>query len=176
MRSTPSAPDESCKGHRQPHGLRRVQSASRRAQPRSMSARDREYRTSAIRPSEWYGGRVLMSQPHHALLFIMTALRWQCLLQTTLLAALAAAESCLKVTALELMDRASTIRLYDHYGHVSAAVCYQNALHHTRARRHGRRTARPCSHPCAMSPGGGKVMGRTRSEGARPVCRRGYVL
>ena len=27
------------------------------------------------------------------------------------------------------MDRASTIRFYDHYGHVSAAVCYQNTLH-----------------------------------------------
>ena len=38
-----------------------------------------------------------MSQPHHALLFIMTALPWQCLLQTSLLAAVAAAESCLKV-------------------------------------------------------------------------------
>ena len=36
-----------------------------------------------------------MSQPHHALLFIMTALPWQCLLQTSLLAAVAAAESCL---------------------------------------------------------------------------------
>ena len=40
---------------------------------------------------------VLMSKPHHALLFIMTALPWQCLLQTSLLAAVAAAESCLKV-------------------------------------------------------------------------------
>ena len=38
-----------------------------------------------------------MSQPHHALFFIMTALPWQCLLQTSLLAAVAAAESCLKV-------------------------------------------------------------------------------
>ena len=27
------------------------------------------------------------------------------------------------------MDRASTIRFYDHYGHVRAAVCYQNTLH-----------------------------------------------
>ena len=27
------------------------------------------------------------------------------------------------------MDRASTIRFYDHYGHASAAVCYQNTLH-----------------------------------------------
>ena len=40
-----------------------------------------------------------MSQPHHALLFIMTALPWQCLLQTSLLAAVAAEESCLKVKA-----------------------------------------------------------------------------
>ena len=31
------------------------------------------------------------------------------------------------------MDRASTIRFYDHYGHVSAAVCYQNTQN-TRAR------------------------------------------
>ena len=31
-----------------------------------------------------------MSQPHHALLFIMTALPWQCLLQTSLLAMVAA--------------------------------------------------------------------------------------
>ena len=61
------------------------------------SVRARGYRTSALRPSEWYQGRVLMSQPHHALLFIMTALPWQCLLQTSLLAAVAAAESCLKV-------------------------------------------------------------------------------
>ena len=37
-----------------------------------------------------------MSQPHHALLFIMTALPWQCLLQTSLLAAVAAAEPCLR--------------------------------------------------------------------------------
>ena len=69
-----------------------------------------------------------MSQPHHALLFIMTALPWQCLLQTSLLAAVAAAESCLKVRG-DVMDRASTIRFYDHYGHISAAVCYQNTLH-----------------------------------------------
>ena len=27
------------------------------------------------------------------------------------------------------MDRASTIRFYDHYDHVSAAVCYQTTLH-----------------------------------------------
>ena len=27
------------------------------------------------------------------------------------------------------MDRASTTRFYDHYGHVSAAVCYHNTLH-----------------------------------------------
>ena len=27
------------------------------------------------------------------------------------------------------MDRASTIRFYDPYGHASAAVCYQNTLH-----------------------------------------------
>ena len=27
------------------------------------------------------------------------------------------------------MDRASTIRFYDHFGHASAAVCYQNTLH-----------------------------------------------
>ena len=44
-----------------------------------------------------------MSQPHHALLFIMTALPWQGLLQTSLLAAVPVAaagtqtESCLKV-------------------------------------------------------------------------------
>ena len=68
-----------------------------------------------------------MSQPHQALLFIMTALPWQCLLQTSLLATVAAAESCLKVRGDG--PRASTIRFYDHYGHVSAAVCYQNTLH-----------------------------------------------
>ena len=49
------------------------------------------------------------SQPHHALLFIMTALPWQCLLQMSLLAAAAAAESCLKV-------RGDGPRVYHWYG------------------------------------------------------------
>ena len=89
-----------------------------------------------------------MSQPHHALLFIMTALPWQCLLQTSLLAAVAAAESCLKV-------RGDGPRFYHsflwiHYGHVSAAVCCQNTQY-TRARATDGSTML-----APMSPGGGK--------------------
>ena len=49
------------------------------------------------------------------------------------------------------MDRASTIRFYDHYGHVSAAVCYQNTLYLHRARATDGSTML-----APMSPGGGK--------------------
>ena len=79
-----------------------------------------------------------MSQPHHALSFIMTALPWQCLLQTSLLAAVAAAESCLKVRGdgPRVYQVPFRIRFYDNYGHVSAAVCYQNTLHARTGDRH----------------------------------------
>ena len=53
------------------------------------------------------------------------------------------------------MDRASTIRFYDHYGHASAAVCYQNTLH---ARTGDGRL----DHALApMSPGAGESLGLT---------------
>ena len=57
-----------------------------------------------------------MSQLHHALLFIMTALPWQCLLQTSLLAAVAAAESCLKVRLRAIEVRWTAPRVYHSFG------------------------------------------------------------
>ena len=49
-----------------------------------------------------------MSQPHHALLFIMTALPWQCLLQTSLL-------SCGSVIAcaIRVPRERATSRMYN---------------------------------------------------------------
>ena len=95
-----------------------------------------------------------MSQPHHALLFIMTALPWQCLLQTSLLAAVAAAESCLKVRGDGPRIYQSTIRFYDHYGHVtrdSSVQRFPTKTLYTRARATDGSTML-----APMSPGAGK--------------------
>ena len=44
------------------------------------------------------------------------------------------------VLTVEFIDRAPTVRLYDHTGHISAAVCRETSLHAlTDGRRHDHR-------------------------------------